>query len=117
MSAKSAKIVGSNPAPPVEPLTPWWPKRSYSDALLFVGEHGVRLGRFLEALFGLVVAGIAVGVVLQRELAVGALDLPISGLPLELEDLVVVALAHARPHCAPFATFTIDGRSSRSPSM
>ena len=29
-----------------------WPKRSYSAALLVVGEHGVGLGRFLEALLG-----------------------------------------------------------------
>ena len=83
MSEKSAKIVGSNPAPPVEPLTPAWPKRSCRCPLLLVSEHGMRLGRFLEALLGLVVSGIAVGVILQRELSVGALDLPIRALPLD----------------------------------
>ena len=43
--------------------------------LVGVGEHRVRLGRLLELFLGGVVAGIAVGVVLQRQLAVRALDL------------------------------------------
>ena len=44
-------------------------------ALLGVAEHVVGLGDLLEALLGLLVAGVAVGVVLARELAVGLLDL------------------------------------------
>jgi hypothetical protein len=48
-------------------------------ALVAVGEDGVGLGRFLELLLGGVVAGIAIGVVLERQLAVGALDLPVRG--------------------------------------
>ena len=43
--------------------------------LVGVGQDGVRLGRFLELVFGFLVAGIAVGVILQRQLAVRALDL------------------------------------------
>ena len=113
MSEKSAKIVGSNPAPPAE-----------SDAgvaeavvepfLLLIGEDRVGLGRFLERFLGLVIAGIAIGMELQRQLAVRALDLLFRRGALDAEDLVVVPLGHA---AHPLATFTIDGRSSRSPSM
>ena len=79
--------------------------------LVGVGQDGVRLGRLLELLFGFLVAVIAVGVILQRQLAVRALDLHIDRGLGDAQDLVVVALAHA------FATFTIAGRSRRSPSM
>ncbi len=44
-------------------------------AFVGVGEHLVGFGRFLELLFGLGVAGVAVGVILHRQLAVGAFDL------------------------------------------
>ena len=80
-------------------------------ALVRVGEDGVRLGASLNCLLGGVVARIAIRMVLQRQLAVGALDLLVGRVPRDAEDLVVVALAHA------LATFTIAGRSSRSPSM
>ena len=64
-------------------------------ALVGVGEHRVGLGRFLELLLGRLVARVAIGVVLQRQLAVGALDLLIaSRVAGDAEDLVVVALAH-----------------------
>ncbi len=43
------------------------------------------------------IAGIAVRMELQRQLAIRALDLRLGGLPLDLEDLVVVALGHATP--------------------
>ena len=46
-------------------------------ALLGVGEHRVRLGRFLELLLGRLVARIAIRVVLHRQLAVRALDLAV----------------------------------------
>ena len=79
-------------------------------ALVGVRENGVRLGRFLEFLFGGVVAGVAVRMVLQRQLPIRALDLLIGGVFRHAEDFVVVAFAHA------LATFTMAGRSSRSPS-
>jgi hypothetical protein len=47
--------------------------------LLPISEHGVRLGGLFEFLFGSFVAGIAVWMVLQRELAVRALDLLVGG--------------------------------------
>src|SRR6185503_1924887 len=79
--------------------------------LLRVGDDGVGLRRFLEAFLRRAVARIAIRVVFQRQLAVRTLDLLIGGVAADAEDLVVIALAH------PLATFTIAGRSRRSPSM
>ena len=79
-------------------------------ALVPVGQHGVRLGSFLELFFGGRVAGITVRMVVKRQFTVGALDLLFVGVALNAEDLVVVAFGHA------LATFTRVGRSSRSPS-
>ena len=78
-------------------------------ALIAVGEHAVGLGRFLERLFRRLVARIAVRVVLQRQLAIGTLQLRLGGRLGDAEDFVVVAFAHA------LATLTIAGRSRRSP--
>src|ERR1700681_171369 len=80
-------------------------------ALLGVGEDRVRFRRFLEFLLGRVVAWIAIGMVLHRLLAVGALDLGVAGTARHAEDLVVIPLAHG------LATFAIAGRSNRSPIM
>src|SRR5262245_28156628 len=80
------------------------------EAPLFgIGEHRVGLGRLFELFLRRFVTRIAVGVVLHRQLAVGALQLHLGHAAGHAEDFVVVALAHA------FATFTIAGRSSRSP--
>ena len=81
-------------------------------ALVAVAEDRVGFGRFLEFLFGLLVARVAIGMVLQRQLAIRALDLLLGGRAGDLEDLVVIALAHDA-----FATFTSAGRSRRSPSL
>ena len=71
-------------------------------ALLAIGEDGVRLGRFLEAFLGLAVVRIPVGMVLQRELSILALDLLVRRLALDAKDLLVIALTHglvlAGPH-------------------
>jgi hypothetical protein len=69
-------------------------------ALLLVGvaEHAVGLGRLLEALLGLLVPGVAVGMILEGELPVGGLDLLIGGGPRDPEDLVVVALGGGGGH-------------------
>ena len=79
-------------------------------ALRGVGQHGVGLGRLLEAFLGRGVARVPVGVVLERQLPVGALDLLIVRGAGDAQDLVVVALAHA------FATLTMAGRSRRPAS-
>ena len=55
-------------------------------------EDRVGLGRLLELLLRLLVAGVAVGVVLERELAVRGLDLAVGRGALDAQDLVVVDL-------------------------
>ena len=80
-------------------------------ALVGVGQDRIRLSRFLEGLLGGSVARVAVRVVLERQLPVGALDLLLARVLRDAEDFVVVALAHEA------ATFTIAARSRRSPSM
>src|SRR4029453_15520221 len=79
-------------------------------ALLRIGQHRVRLGRLLEMLLGVLAALIAVGMVLERKLAVGGLQLRVGCAATDAQDLVVIAPGHA------VATFTIAGRSRRSPS-
>src|SRR5690606_27633551 len=64
--------------------------------LLRVGEYGVRLGRLLELGLGLGVVRVAVGVVLEGELAVRGLQLVLSGVARDAEHLIVVALARHR---------------------
>ena len=59
-------------------------------ALLRVGEDVVGLLDLLEALLGRLVTGVAVGVVLARELPVGLLDLVRRRLLVDPEDLVRV---------------------------
>ena len=79
-------------------------------ALVGIGEHGVGFRRLLESIFGRLVAGIAIRMVFERQPAIGALDFLVGRGAGDLQDFVVVALAHA------LATFTIAGRSRRSPS-
>ena len=62
MSEKSAKIVGSKPAPPpAPPFDARMAEAIVQPALLRVGEHRVGFRGFLECLLRLVVAGIPVG--------------------------------------------------------
>ena len=79
-------------------------------ALAGVGQHRVGLGRLLEAFLGPGVARVPVGVILERQLAVGALDLLLVRGARDAQNLVVVSLAHA------FATLTMAGRSRRPAS-
>jgi hypothetical protein len=65
-------------------------------AFLAIGENRVGLGRLLELFLGLFVPRVAIRMVLQRELAVRALDLLIGRIPLDAQDFVIVTLAHAR---------------------
>ena len=62
--------------------------------LVGVGQHAVRFGGRLELFLGVPVSRIAIRVVLQRQLAVRALDRLIVGSLRDTEDLVVVALTH-----------------------
>ena len=77
-------------------------------ALVGVAEDVVRLRDLLEALLGLRVARVLVGVVLARELAVRLLDLVRRRLAVDAEHLVVVLRRHP---CPPqLATITRAGR-------
>ena len=60
-------------------------------SLFGVGEHAVRLGRLLEPLLGRLVPGVAVRVVLHRDLPVRGLDLLVGARSRDLENFVVVA--------------------------
>jgi hypothetical protein len=87
--AKALEGVGAHPGvPELVVLGP----------LAGVGEDGVGLGRLLELLLRLLVARVAVGVELQRLLAVCALDLVGGGGLRDLEHLVVVALGAGWAH-------------------
>jgi len=59
-------------------------------ALLRVGEDLIGFGNFLEFLFRLLVAGIAVRVMLERELPIGLFDLVFAGAAIDTEQFVVV---------------------------
>jgi hypothetical protein len=60
-------------------------------ALLLVAQHRVGFAALLEALFGAVIVGVAVRVILQRQLAIGALDLNVSRRARDAEYFVIVA--------------------------
>ena len=56
--------------------------------LVFIAQHGVGHGDLFEPLLGRMVAGIAIGVVLQGEPPVRGLDLRRRGLAIDAQDLV-----------------------------
>src|SRR5262249_10594338 len=60
-------------------------------ALLTIDEHAVRFAGFLELLFRLRIVGIAVRVILHRQLAVRALDLLIAGAAFYAQNFVIIA--------------------------
>ena len=93
---------------------------------LRVREDLVRAGRLLELLLGGFVPGVAVGMELERELAVRLLDVVGGRVARDPEDLVVVALhrpgghttaASARFSLPPFSSVTATSVVSRSPAM
>ena len=61
---------------------------------LRIAEHIVGLGRFLELLLRFGIVRVVVGVILQRQFAVGALDLIFRGVFGNAKDLIIIALAH-----------------------
>ena len=64
-------------------------------ALIGVAQHLVGLAGLLELLLGRMVAGIAVRMVLQRLLAVGALQFLIAGVARDAQNLVIICFAHS----------------------
>ncbi len=88
-----------------------------SRALLRVGQNGISFGSFLELFFCVLVVGVAVGMVLQRELAVGALQLGVIGADGRRPELRSNRVSSRwNQACQLFkartATFTMEGRSS-----
>jgi hypothetical protein len=70
-----------------------------SCALFGIGENGVSLAAFFEFFFCVGIVGIAVGVVLQRQLAIGALDFLVARAAGNPENFVVVAFYVAGQNC------------------
>jgi len=62
-----------------------------SAAFVAIRQNGVRLAAFLELFFRVGVVGIAIRVKLERQLAVGTLDLLVARPAGNPEDLVVIA--------------------------
>src|SRR5256885_1424034 len=82
-------------------------------SLLRIAQNAVGFGGFFEFFLGVLVARIAVGVILQRPLAIGGLHHPIVRVADDPEDLVIIAFGYAHLGCGWTATLTIAGRSSR----
>ena len=85
-------------------------------ALLGIGKDAVGFGRFLKLLFGGMIARIAVGMILQREFAVGALQFLLPRAAGDAEHFVIIAFRHR--HCTsnygssgPHRDPTMEGRS------
>ena len=108
-AAAGAERPAARPPPPKPPNIP---PGVVLLALLGVGERVVGALDLLELLLRLRVVGVAVRVVLARQLAVRLLDLLVGGLLGDAEHLVEI-LGHARPYSL---TTTRAGRISCSPS-
>ena len=65
-------------------------------AFLRIGQDAVRLGALLEALFRVGIVGVAIRMILQGELAVGALDLLLARRTGYTQDFVIIAFAVVR---------------------
>ena len=76
-------------------------KAIIAGALLAVGEDRIRFTALLEALLRPRIVRIAVGVMLQSELAVGALDLLVVGRAADAQHFVVVAFYVGSQNCLP----------------
>jgi hypothetical protein len=67
-------------------------------AFFRVAQHLVRLIDFLEAVLGLFVVGVVIGMMLFREFAVRLADFVVTGFPVDAEDFVVILVFH-RMYC------------------
>src|SRR3972149_2082356 len=63
-------------------------------ALFRIAEHLVSLVGFLELVLSAFIVGVAVGVILERQLAIGFLDLVLAGLPSQPQNLVTIHIFH-----------------------
>src|SRR5262249_59252958 len=89
--------------------------------LVLVGQDGVGDRQLLEALLGRLVARVAIGVPLQRQLAIRNLDLGVGRAAADTQRFVIIGRQGDYPSdsdvgdLAPADTDTIAGRNSRSP--
>ena len=81
--------------------------------LVGIREHGVRVGRLLELLFGGAVARVAIGVVADGQLSIRRLDLLQGCRTVEAQDLVVVARHHV-PQAPPPGSASASAPASSS---
>ena len=103
-----------------------------SGAFVSVGENRVGLAAFLELFFRIRIIGIAIRMIGQREFAISAFDFLFGGSAANSQHLVVVAFSVTGQNgpssnlpellCETYrlglrATFTMEGRSSRSFSL
>ena len=85
--------------------------------------HLIGLAGLLEPFLGCVVAGVAVRMVLHRQLAVGALQFLVGGLAGDAQNLVIVCFAHSCIRTHSFVCFGLEatrtsaGRKSLSRSL
>jgi len=75
------------------------PEAIIERTLLFVAEHGVGFGALLEFFFRVGIVRISIGMILQRELAIRALDFLFGSGTWDSEYLVVVAFYVTGQNC------------------
>ena len=92
--AEIGKLVGIETAATPRALQTGVAEAVVSCPLLRVAQYAVRFGSFLETVLGGRVVGVAVRVILERQLAVSALDILFAGIPAETENLVIISLGH-----------------------
>ena len=82
-----------------------------SGALLGIAQYAVGLGGLFELLLGLLIVGIAIRMILQRQFTIGALQRRVVTVAAHAQDFVVVAFDGV--HFLVTATFTMAGRKRR----
>ena len=85
-----------------------------SGALLRVAQCFVSFAQFLELFFGGMISRIFVGMIFDRQFAVGLLDLLLAGGALHAKYLVIVAFGHRGQEVGLRETTTLAGRIRRS---
>ena len=114
MSPKSVKALRIEALIGAKALQPLVAVAVVRGALLGIAQDAVRLGRFFELLFGLLIVGIPVGMILERQFTIRALQRRVVAVAADTQYFVVVALGgsvrsflryrylhHGRPQQAP----------------
>jgi hypothetical protein len=67
-----------------------------SSPLLTVGKNRISFGEFLESLFGLLIAGVLIRMMLNSQLAIGLFEFGFAGVAVDAEHLIIVSLFQVR---------------------